>query len=324
LGSAFYTPAFRSPGLETGCPRQRALGARPEMCSFHEGGLDIQRIREDTRGCHKKIHLNNAGAALMPAPVSDAYVHYVRAEEEEGGYEVAAKRKDDLDCFYSACAAMLNCKPDEVAFVESASRGWALAFYSMKFKAGDRIITSAAGQDVCVVNVECSFSCQLIGIRTVPDYGSNFVAYLQARDKYGAEVVVVGDDQDGNLDMQALRREAEHERARAICVSHIPTGGGRIIPAALIGSMAHELGLIYFLDACQSVGMMQVGLPFGLSSLSVLPFITNDLRPCPPGDNCLHLATAGRRGADPMPRADGYRPQIPARPAGDGAPLCGR
>ena len=90
------------------------------------------------------------------------------------------------------------------------------------------------------------------------DYGSNFVSYLQARDRYGAEVVVIGDDHDGNLDMQALRREAEHEKARAICVSHIPTGGGRIIPAALIGDLAQEMGLVYFLDACQSVGMMRV------------------------------------------------------------------
>ena len=117
------------------------------MCSNYEGGLDLRRVREETRGCEKIIHLNNAGAALMPAQVSDAYVHYVRAEEEEGGYEAAAKRKDDLNGFYSACAAMLNCQPDEVAFVESASRGWALAFYSLKLKAGDRIITSAAGLD---------------------------------------------------------------------------------------------------------------------------------------------------------------------------------
>lgn len=178
FGSTFSTPAFHSLGLheagcfEAGCPR--AFRARPALCAgkfgmeaqpLHEGGLDLQRIREDTRGCQKKIHLNNAGAALMPAPVSDAYVHYVRAEEEEGGYEVAAKRKDDLDGFYSACAAMLNCQPDEVAFVESASRGWALAFYSIKLKAGDRIITSAAGLQAlraCVVYVEVSYSCRLI------------------------------------------------------------------------------------------------------------------------------------------------------------------
>ena len=27
---------------------------------------DLNRVREETRGCSKIIHLNNAGAALMP------------------------------------------------------------------------------------------------------------------------------------------------------------------------------------------------------------------------------------------------------------------
>lgn len=140
-----------APQLRVTRPRNPAA----KMMSGLHGALDLQRAREDTRGCQNLVHLNNAGAALMPAQVSDAYVRWVREEEEEGGYEVAARRKSDLDLFYSACAEMLNCQADEVAFVESASRGWALAFYSLKLERGDRIITSAA------------------------DYGSNFVSYLQ-------------------------------------------------------------------------------------------------------------------------------------------------
>ena len=166
--------------------------------------------------------------------LSPTDVGYIKQEEEEGGYEVAAKRNADLDEFYSACAQMLNCDQDEVAFVESASRGWALAFYSLKLSPGDRIITSAA------------------------DYGSNFVSYLQARDRYGAEVVVIDDDAGGELDLLMLRREAGHARAKVICMSHIPTGGGRVIPAEQVGAIAKEFGLAYMLDACQSVGMMKV------------------------------------------------------------------
>ncbi|KAJ1486093.1 hypothetical protein T484DRAFT_1790958 [Baffinella frigidus] len=67
----------------------------------------------------------------------------------------------------------------EIAFVDSATRGWCLAFYSIPLKKGDRIITGAA------------------------DYGSNFVAYLQARDRHGAELVVVPDDASGQIDLDA-------------------------------------------------------------------------------------------------------------------------
>jgi len=168
----------------------------------------------------------------MPAAVVDTYVGYIKDEEEEGGYEVAARRITDLQEFYSASAALLNCGEEEVAFVESASRGWALAFYSFPFKAGDRIITSAA------------------------DYGSNFIGYLHARNRWGAEVVVIGDDEHGDLDLNMLRKNSAHPQARLICMSHIPTGGGRLIDACSIGVIANEFGLVFYLDACQSVGVI--------------------------------------------------------------------
>jgi selenocysteine lyase/cysteine desulfurase len=39
---------------------------------------------------------------------------------------------------------LLGCTTDEIALVENATRGWDMAFYSLRFKAGDRILTSDA------------------------------------------------------------------------------------------------------------------------------------------------------------------------------------
>ena len=36
------------------------------------GAIDVGGAREDTRGCSKRIHLNSAGASMMPSPVVDA------------------------------------------------------------------------------------------------------------------------------------------------------------------------------------------------------------------------------------------------------------
>ena len=77
---------------------------------------DVRRARAETRGCSNRMHLNNAGAALMPALVVDAYVGYIREEELEGGYEVEAKRIADLNVFYPASAATLAGKEEEVPF----------------------------------------------------------------------------------------------------------------------------------------------------------------------------------------------------------------
>lgn len=60
-----------------------------------------------------------------------------------------------MKLFYTEGAKLLSCSPDEIAFVDSATRGWTLALNSFPFKKGDRLLTCAS------------------------DYGSNFVAYLQ-------------------------------------------------------------------------------------------------------------------------------------------------
>ena len=86
--------------------------------------IDIARVRSDTRGCGTGmgIHLNNAGAAMMPSIVADACVDVLRQEEVLGGYETAAMRLSEMEALYPAVARLINCEETEVAFVESATR----------------------------------------------------------------------------------------------------------------------------------------------------------------------------------------------------------
>jgi hypothetical protein len=52
--------------------------------------LDLERLRAETPGVAARVHLNNAGAGLMPAPVLDAMIRYLRREAEIGGYEAGS------------------------------------------------------------------------------------------------------------------------------------------------------------------------------------------------------------------------------------------
>ena len=70
--------------------------------------------------------------------------------------------------------------PDEVAVVENATRAWDMAFYSLAFKPGDRILTARA------------------------EYASNAIAYLQVAARTGAVVEVVDDDEHGQLSVADL------------------------------------------------------------------------------------------------------------------------
>jgi len=127
--------------------------------------FDIKRAREETTACSDLIHFNNAGASLMPTPVSKALHEYLSKEEQIGGYETEALYSESLKGIYSSAAKLLNCSPGEIAYVESATRAWDMAFYSFKFNPGDKILT------------------------TIAEYGSNVVAYLQQAKRFGVEIV---------------------------------------------------------------------------------------------------------------------------------------
>ncbi|MEM7802445.1 MAG: aminotransferase class V-fold PLP-dependent enzyme [Chloroflexota bacterium] len=195
--------------------------------------INVEKVRQETRFCEKMIHFNNAGSSLMPVPVSDALHDYLHAEERYGGYETAAARKEALDNFYVASGKLLNCQPHEIAFVENATRAWDMAFYGFRFEPGDKILTAVA------------------------EYGSNVIAYLQQAKRFGAEIHFVPNDEHGQLDTNALEQMID-DRVKLISVSHIPTGGGLVNPAAEIGRIANAAGIPYLLDACQSMGQVEV------------------------------------------------------------------
>ncbi len=195
--------------------------------------FDLARARAETRGCADIVHLNHAGASLMPAPVADAVVDWLREEEMTGGYETARRHDDRLETFYDATARLLNCHRDEVAFVENATRAWDMAFYALDLGPGDKILTA-----------EC-------------EYGSNMIAYLHRARRDGCEVAIVPSDADGQLDVAALESMID-ARTRLISISHIPTGGGLVNPAEAVGAVARKYAIPYLLDACQSVGQMPV------------------------------------------------------------------
>jgi len=56
-----------------------------------------------------------------------------------GGCEPAAEAAGRIADAYDAVAALIGEQRDEIAFVESATRGWDMAFYAVPFRAGSSI-----------------------------------------------------------------------------------------------------------------------------------------------------------------------------------------
>ncbi len=195
--------------------------------------IDLTTVRADTPACENLLHFNNAGASLIPQPVYQAVINHLALEQRIGAYEAEDAASETLEDFYNAIAKMLFCEPDEIAYVENATRAWDMAFYSLPLEAGDQILTHSS------------------------EYASNYLAYLQQAERRGLSVDVVPSDQYGQIDVDALESMI-NERTRLISLNYIPTQSGLVNPAEKVGDVASRHSIFYLLDACQAVGQMPV------------------------------------------------------------------
>jgi cysteine desulfurase/selenocysteine lyase len=199
--------------------------------------IDVRRARQQTPGVDHVVHLNNAGAALPPRVVTEAVIDHLRLEARIGGYEAAEAAHDRIDSTYTAIARLLGAQPDEIAVVENATRAWDMAFYGMRLRPGDRILTGRS------------------------EYASNVIAFLQVARRTGAVIEVVDNDEHGQISVEDLRRRIQDRsagRVALVAVTHVPTQGGLVNPVEEIGAVVQQTGATYLVDACQSVGQLPV------------------------------------------------------------------
>lgn len=196
--------------------------------------MDLTRLRAETPGCSHRVHLNNAGASLMPEPVLDAVRGHLELEARIGGYEAAAEAAPGIEEAYGAVADLLGTSSGNVAFTEHATASFVQALSSIPLGRGDVILT------------------------TRNDYVSNQIQYLSLAERFGVEVVRAPDAPEGGVDLQAMEELIHRRRPRVVAVTQIPTNSGLVQDVATIGSFCRARDVLYLVDACQSVGQMTV------------------------------------------------------------------
>ncbi|GAB3640226.1 aminotransferase class V-fold PLP-dependent enzyme [Spirosoma arcticum] len=196
--------------------------------------IDLDTLRADTPGTRHVVHLNNAGASLMPKPVVDAIINHIALETELGGYEAAELRQAAIQGFYTTTADLLNTKPENIAATANATDAYARGLSSIPFERGDVILT------------------------TINDYVSNQIAFLSLQKRFGIKIVRADDDPQGGVSVEDMAARIKSLRPRLVAVTHVPTNSGLVQPVEAVGPLCREYDVLYLVDACQSVGQLPV------------------------------------------------------------------
>lgn len=167
-------------------------------------------------------------------------------------YETFDASAAELKRPYTALASLLNCEPEEIAVTTSATDAWQQVVFGLAWtwRPGDRILTS------------------------VSEYGSNYIAYLQLVKRTGVQIEILPETATGDICLESLEAaltrksttnisgkvEGKGRGGNAVLVSinHVPTSSGRVYNAEAVGALTRKHGVLYLLDACQSVGQMPV------------------------------------------------------------------
>ena len=199
---------------------------------------EITSWRDDTPGCATRIHLNNAGAALMPASVLRVIHAHLDLEARIGGYEAADEVDDRIRAGYADLAAVIGAAPRNIAVVANATAGFVQALSSFDLSERSVLVTSRC------------------------DYTSNQIQYLSLRQRLGVALVHAEDLPEGGVDPDsvrtAIRAAFDSGRKPLVALSWIPTNSGLVQDAGAVGAICHEFGVPFVLDACQAVGQLPI------------------------------------------------------------------
>ena len=91
------------------------------------------------------------------------------------------------------------------------------------------------------------------------EYGANAIAFIHAAKTRGVVIDRLPSDEYGQVSVDALAERLQRaDDVALVSLTHVPTNGGLVNPAAAIGRLTRAADVPFLVDACQSVGQLNV------------------------------------------------------------------
>jgi len=176
----------------------------------------------------QKIYLAHAAVCPLPAQVIGAIKGYVRRASTRGQFEYLHKKIEEET--RDLAARLLKATPDEIAFVPSTSAGLSLIAAGLDWKTGDNVIIADG------------------------DFPANIYPWLNLQ-RRGVEVRFIPIKSNGAVSVSDIKSQIDG-RTRLVSLSSVHFVTGVPIDIHSIGSFLRKNGILFCVDAIQSLGAM--------------------------------------------------------------------
>jgi selenocysteine lyase/cysteine desulfurase len=187
--------------------------------------INWDAIRSEFPSLARYIYLNTATYGQTPRRAAQAIACHI-ARRDEFACSDFLSWFEDLDRIRESCARLVNCAPDDIAFIQAACVGLSYLMQGLDWQPGDELLT-----------IENEFPNQL---------------YLSAAlDRFGASLRIVP--------WPELYASVT-SRTRVVALSTVNYATGFRLPIEEISRFLESRGVLLYVDGTQSVGALEFNI----------------------------------------------------------------
>ena len=206
--------------------------------------VDLSKYKKDfpifarkVRSGNSLIYLDSGATSQKPEAVITAEANFYRtinAAVHRGAHLLAEEASEAYEAARANVAKFIGAKTDEVIFTKSATESLNMIAYSLGNTASTPHISH--GDEIVVSEME---------------HHANLIPWQQLAKRTGAILTWFSITKDGRLDLSNIASVIT-KKTKIVAITHQSNVFGTIIPLAEITKVAHAVGAVVVLDACQS------------------------------------------------------------------------
>jgi len=200
------------------------------------------------------VYLDSAATSQKPRAVIDAEVAFLTNENaavHRGAHTLAAEATELFEDARATVAGFVGAAPEQLVWTSGATAGLNLVAYAIGNATLGRGVPESArfalapGDEIVVTEIE---------------HHANLVPWQELAARTGAVLRHIPVHEDGQLDLDAAA-SVIGERTRIVAFTHVSNVLGIVNPVPELVALAHGVGALTVLDACQSAPHLPLDLP---------------------------------------------------------------